>query len=66
MEFRGLEEDSTAIRTIAILQVEAGRVRFGDKPSTISNGAKSSLQKFEVIHLLQADDVGIILDYLLK
>ena len=48
------------------LHVDAGRVRLGQEAAGVTHGAEGPLQEGEVVHLLQADDVGVLGQELLQ
>ena len=65
-ELGPLEEDGAAVWPRVALHVDAGRVRLGQEAAGVTHGAEGPLQEVEVVHLLQADDVGVLGQELLQ
>ena len=57
LELGLLVEDGTAVGTIALLHVDAGRVRLLEKLTHVADRLESLHQEARVVNLLETDDV---------
>ena len=58
-------EDGAAVRSVIVGYVQARRVRLGHKAASVAQAGEDPLQQPVVVHLLQADDVGLLPHHLL-
>ena len=57
LELVRLVEESTAVRSVIVFQVETGGVRLGDKLTLVAQTAQYPLKQSVMVHLLQTDYV---------